>query len=255
MPVRARQRLVALLLGVFFLQTWLVYSDPAGRSTPRLSALAAAGSRVWHEHNCQSCHQLYGFGGFLGPDLTNAADRLTPARIDAILTNGSGQMPAFRLPPADQRAMQRFLEEIDATGVGQLRAYTGEPPSVLLARLVSIGSGQNGGLSESAALGRDIVLRENCVDCHLPNHQSAYQAPDLTLATGKHGREKLLSILASGVPGKPMPIFRLTPEQQTGVHDFLVWLGQNGVAIRNGFEVTKRAAESSILDLPWFEYR
>ena len=71
MSIRARQGLMLALVCAFVAQTWLVYADPAGKRTP-LSPLAARGRALWHRRNCQSCHQIYGFGGFLGPDLTNA---------------------------------------------------------------------------------------------------------------------------------------------------------------------------------------
>jgi len=28
------------------------------------------GKRLWSSHNCIACHQLYGLGGYMGPDLT-----------------------------------------------------------------------------------------------------------------------------------------------------------------------------------------
>ena len=94
MPVPARKLLIFCLVAIFAVQTWLVYSDPAGKDAT-LSPLASAGQTVWRENNCQSCHQLFGFGGFLGPDLTNAIGALSTERLDSVLTIGSGQMPAF----------------------------------------------------------------------------------------------------------------------------------------------------------------
>ena len=90
MNTGTRKILLVSLVLVFFVQTWFVYSDEAGRATPALSAEAARGRELWHEHNCQSCHQIHGFGGFLGPDLTNATLRLTDARLEAVLTGGAG---------------------------------------------------------------------------------------------------------------------------------------------------------------------
>ncbi|MCH7870146.1 MAG: c-type cytochrome, partial [Planctomycetes bacterium] len=37
--------------------------------------MAKSGLAIWRENNCQACHQIYGYGGFLGPDLTNLMDR------------------------------------------------------------------------------------------------------------------------------------------------------------------------------------
>ena len=37
--------------------------------------LVAEGRLVWQKYNCHTCHQLYGLGGYLGPDLTNVYSR------------------------------------------------------------------------------------------------------------------------------------------------------------------------------------
>ena len=89
----AKQGLVVALVACFVIQSCLVYFDPS--PAPGLTNAARQGRRIWHTHNCQSCHQLYGFGGFLGPDLTNATERLTPARLEHLLTVGSREMPAW----------------------------------------------------------------------------------------------------------------------------------------------------------------
>ena len=104
--LRARKSLMLGLVGIFLVQTWMVYTDPVGREAAPLTAEASRGQEVWHRYNCQSCHQLYGFGGFLGPDLTNAARHLTDERLDSVLTDGSEIMPALgpvrtlAIPPA-----------------------------------------------------------------------------------------------------------------------------------------------------------
>ena len=97
------------LLGAFSFQSWLVYSDPTGR-IDALSPEAAAGRTLWMQNGCQTCHQLHGFGGFLGPDLTNAAQHLTRARLDSVLTIGAGQMPAFGFSGSERAALSAFFD-------------------------------------------------------------------------------------------------------------------------------------------------
>ena len=111
-PPSTRRTLLAGLVLCFGVQTWLVYSDePSG---VRLEGEELAGAHAWQRHNCQSCHQLYGFGGFLGPDLTNAADRLGPdglrQRLEQVVTEGAGQMPAFDTSPDERAALVAFLQ-------------------------------------------------------------------------------------------------------------------------------------------------
>ncbi|MCP4808866.1 MAG: cytochrome c [Proteobacteria bacterium] len=116
----ARRAIALLVLSACFIgQTALVYSDDPGPT--QLDATATRGAEVWHEQNCQACHQLYGYGGFLGPDLTNFATRGDEARLGAWLAAGPGAMPAFELPPDDQAALWAWLQAIDSTGVGQAR--------------------------------------------------------------------------------------------------------------------------------------
>ena len=70
----------------FFIQTFFVYSDFKNpKETITLSADAAHGQSIWLRENCQSCHQIHGFGGFLGPDLTNISERIGREGFNQIL--------------------------------------------------------------------------------------------------------------------------------------------------------------------------
>lgn len=246
MSPTARKLLISLLVGAFCFQTWMVYADPTAWQLPPLSPAGARGRDVWHDYNCQSCHQLFGFGGFLGPDLTNAAGQLTEARLEHILTLGAGLMPPFELGPADRGDLARFLEEMSVRGTGQVRLAEWQPPGELLAGVAR---------PDAPARGRALALEQNCLGCHLPNHASDYGAPDLTTAVTRLGREGLRVVLAEGVPGTAMPRFGFSEEDLTALTDFLAWMDSNGESIRNTFEVTRRGEDDwSVLDLPWWEF-
>src|SRR6478609_5538445 len=60
-------------------------------------ALIAKGKAIYQQHNCQSCHQVYGLGGYLGPDLTTAYSDKTRGEtyLKAILQSGGSRMPDF----------------------------------------------------------------------------------------------------------------------------------------------------------------
>lgn len=249
MGIRARQLLLSFLVACFAAQTWLVYSDPAGTEAV-LSEEAAAGQTVWRENNCQSCHQLYGFGGFLGPDLTNAIDGLSPERLESILTVGSGQMPAFQLEADARAALTTYLQEIDATGVSQPKLGEAVPPAELLRQLVETGEE----LPADVARGWEIASSQNCIACHLPNEQSLHLSTDLTTIVESVARERLFEILHDGIPGKAMPRLALSPADCEAVLAFLIWMNERGDEIRGRFENLSTTGELRLLELPWFEY-
>jgi nitric oxide reductase subunit C len=240
--------MITLVL-IFFLQTWLVYSDPTGRATPPLSPEAALGQRVWHDHNCQSCHQIYGFGGFLGPDLTNAHERLSEARLNSILTVGAGQMPAFELDVEERQGIAAFLAEVHRTGRGQLPPQRSFDPAAALARAVA----NDADLDPDAARGQMVMLEQKCLSCHLPNPVSEKKATDLTTLIAKLGPAGVEGMLAAGIPAKGMPSFALDPADRRALIAFLKWLGANQQAVQRTFEeaAPKKGAATG---LPWFEY-
>jgi len=255
MELRARRHLLLGLVGVFVVQTWIVYSDPTGRGAPPLSVEASRGRGVWRRHNCQSCHQVYGFGGFIGPDLTNAAKELTPARLDSILTVGSGAMPAFDLPPDERRALGAYLEELHRTGVSQPRAIEPRPAREVVQELTDAIVAAQGPLSALEQAGLAIFQRENCIDCHLPNPSSAFRATDITGLGDRFDRARLWVVLDEGVPGKAMPHFGFADRDKEALHAWLAFLAHHGDALRAELERDGNARGNALLRLPWFEYR
>jgi nitric oxide reductase subunit C len=247
--VAARKLLLSTLVAIFVAQTWLVYSDPKGRRDV-LSEEARRGQAVWRSHNCQSCHQLYGFGGFLGPDLTNAIGALSAERLASILTDGAGQMPAFRFDDGEQRALAAFLEEIDATGVSQPKLGEAVPPAELLRQL----SETEEPLPEEVARGREIVLAQACISCHLPNEESLNRSTDLTTLVTSVERERVLEILRDGIPAKGMPRLALDGADGEAVLAFLGWLHENGEDVRARFENLPTTTSLELSGVPWFEY-
>ncbi len=256
MSVRARQLLMAALVLVFCIQTWLVYADPAGRTQPPLSEAAMEGRALWHDYNCQSCHQLYGFGGFLGPDLTNASERLTDARLEAVLTTGAGQMPAFDLAADARGAIATFLAEVHETGIGQLPPVAGFDAPVVLRTAVEAVAAETMPLSRSERMGFEVLLAQKCIGCHLPNPATTHKGTDLTQLLPKLGRDGVIGILSTGIPLKGMPRFDLPQPARTDLLAFLGWLTGNAEAIQSAFrEAAPQDAAAGTGGLPWFEYK
>jgi nitric oxide reductase subunit C len=263
MPSETRRILLITLVGIFLAQTWLIYSDPAGRSAPPLSESAARGSRVWHRHNCQACHQIYGFGGFLGPDVTNVASRLgeadgsaadLAARLETVLTTGSERMPAFHLDADDRLALATFFMELAATGVGQVVVSEAKAPREVFDDVVRSVAASAAALSPLEAEGQRVMRERGCIDCHLPNAKSTFKSTDLTRIHGSVETARVTSILTDGLPAKGMPRFALPPAEIEAVAAFLALLELHGAEIRLGFETAEKSSSGSLLDLPWFEY-
>ncbi len=84
--------------------------------TSQTTPETAAGNLVWRRHNCVACHQIYGLGGYLGPDLTNVMERRPAVYVRAVLRSGIREMPAFQLSEQEIEQLIAFLRYLDSTG-------------------------------------------------------------------------------------------------------------------------------------------
>ncbi len=259
MNVPQRKTLLVALVAIFFTQTWFVYSDPVGAKV-RLSAHATQGRGLWLAHNCQSCHQLFGFGGFLGPDLTNVADRYADRtgdrfdeRLKTILTVGAKSMPAFQLDQDERDQLASFFRELNEAGTGQPRAQSTIPPHERFTDAVQ-GVIPSDAWTGAEAYGWDLIGKYSCISCHLPNESSLLRAPRLTTLIGVSGEDRVRLILAEGSPENGMPNFGLSAGDIDALVQTLARLEGVDDAIRESYGNAQAASASSLLDLPWFEY-
>ena len=123
-----RKFALIFLIFIFLVQSYLIYTDQQGQKLGKLSPEAIRGKKIWQEKNCQTCHQIYGLGGFLGPDLTNIAPRYNNEAFREILLLGKKQMPVFDLSVDEAQFLFEFLREIHQTGIGKLKHPTKEIP-------------------------------------------------------------------------------------------------------------------------------
>lgn len=81
-------------------------------------SLVVEGASLFHTRACEACHQMSGFGGHRGPDLTTVADRMSGAEIAQWIENGGYNMPSFSrvLTSAEVDALRAFLESRHAEG-------------------------------------------------------------------------------------------------------------------------------------------
>lgn len=77
----------------------------------------ASGKQLYQQYNCQSCHQLYGLGGYLGPDLTTAySDKHRgEAYMKAMLQSGGNRMPDFNFSKTEIEHLIAYLKYVDST--------------------------------------------------------------------------------------------------------------------------------------------
>lgn len=112
-------RIILFSLVVFFIiYNLAVYSSDSYGSDERMSAEALAGQTIWQENNCAACHQLYGLGGYLGPDLTNITSNPKKGEdyVKALLNTGVKSMPKFNFNEEEKEQLVAFLRHVDKTG-------------------------------------------------------------------------------------------------------------------------------------------
>jgi nitric oxide reductase subunit C len=245
---------------LFGLMTLLVYSDyPNAAPVVRLSEDAQAGNTLWLKHNCQTCHQLYGFGGFLGPDLTNYVQGMSRARYDRMLTEGGGRMPAFHLSDTERGQLLAFFREIDTTGQGEPTPLQAEKPlqgPSAFVKLAEAWAEQTGEALPDAvtAAGTLDQGRFACGVCHSPLVLRPNGAPDLTRVMERMTDVDIATLIRTGK--YEMPAFDdATDEEIAIIVEWLHWLKDHRAEL---VDVNARITERepfNLGDLPWFNYR
>ena len=115
-PVNNRIVFTAMVV-LFVAYSINVYT--AGTSTPHLEPMSdqsRLGQQVFQEHNCIACHQFYGLGGYMGPDLTNVISNRGAAYARAFIVAGTVRMPKLDLTESEADALIAYLAFVDSTG-------------------------------------------------------------------------------------------------------------------------------------------
>ena len=110
---------IAILLAFFAIYNLIVYNSDGYVSVEKLSPAAVHGQQLFQKNRCWSCHQLYGLGGYLGPDLTNvySDENKGPLYIKAFLNSGVKSMPLFDFSEEEKDALVQYLKQVDQTGI------------------------------------------------------------------------------------------------------------------------------------------
>ena len=236
----------------FIIQGFQVYGDRTHGRYQKLDEQAFAGLKLWRSQNCQACHQIHGFGGLLGPDLTNVVQRMDPNILQRFLTVGNRQMPAFHLTLQEINQIWAFLAAIDLTGTGYPSALNDLSNVTFtdLVRKIDEISSMNSEVIKRAYHGTKTMQEQGCNTCHLPfrNHIG----PDLTLTATRWSGQEIRQIILRG-RGR-MPGFN---HLSTDAANDIAFVLQQFRDHRQGLvELQKRRPVADyIRELPWFEYR
>ncbi|MBP6558009.1 MAG: cytochrome c [Flavobacterium sp.] len=110
--------ILLLLLTLFITYNCIIYTDTSAYGKVRLSEKALQGEKLWLQNNCHSCHQIYGLGGYLGPDFTNVYSfrKRDEKYLKSMFNSGIKSMPQFDFNETEKEELVQFLKEIDQTG-------------------------------------------------------------------------------------------------------------------------------------------
>ncbi len=118
MNVKKNILVITILITIFCGYNYLIYTSKEKEIHVELSLQAIHGQKLWQNNNCWSCHQIYGLGGYLGPDLTNTYSNRNKGEnyIKAFLNSGIKSMPKFNFSEVEKNAIVAYLKLIDSTG-------------------------------------------------------------------------------------------------------------------------------------------
>ena len=112
------QIIIGVLLIFFAFYNTVLYQKGAFLKNHQLSETAIKGQQLWQDNNCTACHQFYGLGGYLGPDLTNMlSDSLKSEDYIHIMINaGINSMPKYNFDDEEIQQLISFFKAVDKTG-------------------------------------------------------------------------------------------------------------------------------------------
>ena len=127
MHTTSKRFIFGILSLLFFIYTIFIYTKgvTTNKGNLLLNEQCKQGKILFQKYNCTSCHQLYGLGGYMGPDLTNviSAAGMGPDYVKTILRNGTQRMPDFHIPEKEIEQLVAFLSYVDKTGISPAKKF------------------------------------------------------------------------------------------------------------------------------------
>lgn len=118
--MRMKGNLFLGLILLFLIYSYCVYTaGTKSNSSFLLSPMALEGKKIFQKHNCIACHQLYGLGGYLGPDLTTIISEKGKGKdyAKAFIRVGSKRMPDFKLSDSEIECLLEYFNSVDQTAI------------------------------------------------------------------------------------------------------------------------------------------
>jgi len=249
---------MCLLLGCFLSLSLVAYSDYPREVGPPMSPEARRGLEIWRTNNCQVCHQIHGFGGFHGPDLTNRlADGVDDVELIQVILTGRGRMPAFEFSDEELDDLMVWLRSINGSGRAQPKPLQAENAPIASQHFKELlqGAEERGlvTIPDPVQEGLELWTTMQCGTCHLAFQQGLLREPDLTARATDRSFENLSQILAEG-RGR-MPATPLDEVQVRSLGTLLEWVASHRATLA-GFNLEFTDHETfRWSDIPWWEYQ
>lgn len=116
MTINNRMIFGALFASFFFYSAYIYTRGTEAAHIAQMSDEARRGQMVFQKYNCVACHQFYGLGGYMGPDLTNVISNRGDAYATAFIAAGTASMPNLGLSPDELTDVVAYLGFVDTTG-------------------------------------------------------------------------------------------------------------------------------------------
>lgn len=122
-----KKRLFGLLVLGFLTESYLVYTSGTeyDAGSKELTEEARTGKLIFQKYNCIACHQLYGLGGYMGPDLTNIISTKGKGEnyARAFIEFGTQKMPNFEMSHGEINELLAYLKYVDKTGISPVTNF------------------------------------------------------------------------------------------------------------------------------------
>ena len=104
-----------VLMSAFSMYSVWVYTSGTSTAPVRMSEDAIHGQAIFRNHNCNTCHQLFGLGGYLGRELTKikTVRGRSPEFLKGMLNAGTLQMPKYNFSETECNQLLAYFDYVD----------------------------------------------------------------------------------------------------------------------------------------------